>query len=37
VKDIAGFYKALREDATKELQFTFNRSGAELESPKFKR
>jgi Do/DeqQ family serine protease len=37
VKDIASFYKALREKTTKELWFTFIRGEATLESLKVKR
>ena len=37
VKDLAGFYKTLREEAGKELQFGFTRNGTTLESLKFKR
>jgi Do/DeqQ family serine protease len=37
VKDIADFYKLLRESAEKELQFSFIRGDSELESLKFRR
>jgi S1-C subfamily serine protease len=37
VKDIAGFYKILREKTSKELWFTFNRGETSLETLKFKR
>ncbi|GHV60698.1 serine protease [Spirochaetia bacterium] len=37
VKDIAAFYKILREKTTKELWFTFNRGDTSLETLKFKR
>jgi Do/DeqQ family serine protease len=37
VYDMNQFYKALRENATKELRFGFVRSGTELESLKFQR
>ena len=37
VKDLPAFYKLLREKTAKELWFGFTRSGAELESLKFKR
>jgi Do/DeqQ family serine protease len=37
VKDIAAFYKVLREETARELRFGFIRSGDELESLKFKR
>ncbi|MDR0374676.1 MAG: Do family serine endopeptidase [Treponema sp.] len=37
VNDLAGFYKALREDTGKELWFSFIRGESTLESPKFKR
>jgi S1-C subfamily serine protease len=37
VRDIAGFYKALREKTGKELWFSFNRGETSLETLKFKR
>ncbi|GHT57121.1 serine protease [Spirochaetia bacterium] len=37
VKDIAAFYKILREKTSKELWFTFNRGDTSLETLKFKR
>jgi len=37
VTDAASFYKALREKTTKELWFSFDRSGTELDSLKYKR
>jgi serine protease Do len=37
VKDLATFYKILRDEASKELQFSFTRGDSTLESLKFKR
>jgi Do/DeqQ family serine protease len=37
VKDMAAFYKILREKTSKELWFTFNRGDTSLETLKFKR
>jgi S1-C subfamily serine protease len=37
IKDLAAYYKMLREKAGKELWFGFTRSGSELETLKYKR